>query len=224
MIGKIVKYAACSAFALTLACGTLFAQEIAHAAPSSAINTPSDPRPLTTVKLFSNLGPTPTNNYNDTTGFYFLGSANTVALSEQWDAVPFTPAQASHVTSVAAAIGVLTAATDGHFNLCIYSDNAGVVGTPLTGCPAATVANANATAVFGTCCALTTVHFAGAGLALTAHTQYWVVATTVDATHSTVTAVWSASNLAFQGFNVAQGGWFTQSDNAMAVSVSGTIP
>jgi hypothetical protein len=220
MVVKLLKYAVCAAFVLVLVCGTVSAQsplKSVHTAPSLVKeNVPAPPPVL--KKIFSNLGPTPTDNYNDAGGYYVLGSANTVGDPEQWIALPFTPTAASHVQAISVAIGVLTAGTPAGYTLGLYSDNAGVVGTLLGS------AAANATANYNTCCTLSTIHFAGAGIALTAHTQYWVVATANDVSNSAFTAVWDASNDYNIGGAESAGAWFTFSANDPAGEVLGSIP
>src|SRR5271169_194457 len=108
MVGKMFKPVLCL-FVVALACCTVFAQSergplVAHTTHSGAI-TPAKEAPASTVKIFSNLGPSPTNNYNDTTGYYVLGPTNSVGDGEQWIAVPFTPKANSTVTKLQMAIG-----------------------------------------------------------------------------------------------------------------------
>jgi hypothetical protein len=221
MVVKLLKYAVFTAIVLVLVCGNVSAQsplKSVHTAPSLVKeNTPAPPPVL--KKIFSNLGPTPTDNYNDAGGYYVLGSANTVALSEQWIALPFTTTAASHAQKIEAAIGVLTVGTPGAYTLGLYSDSgSNSVGTLLAS------GNATATTNYNTCCTLSAVSFTGAGIALTAHTQYWIVAEANDTSNAALTAVWDASNDYNIGGNEAQGGWFTFSANDPAAEVLGSIP
>jgi hypothetical protein len=228
-VGTILKYAAGAACVLTLACGSLYAQDlrVAHttAAPKSA-NVPSQPLPPAVVKLFNNLGPTPTDNYNDTTGYYVLGPTNSLADSEQWIGVPFTVTKAGDTitaTKVLTGITCLAATDCGRITVAIYNDGGGFPGTSLGG------GTTNVTAIFGTCCT-TTATTITPNVVLTSGTQYWVVATTIDTgagANPTFTGVWSASNLGnLDGNNVggneAAGTWFGFSANVPAVEVMGT--
>jgi hypothetical protein len=220
MVGRILKTAALGLFIFTLACCTLLAQSgpaIGHTSHSGIVTASHQP-PAGLVSIFSNLGPTATDNYNDTTGYYVLGPSNTLALSEQWIALPFTPKKSSHVEEVEAAVQLEDATTTNQFLLGLYSDNAGAVGTLLA---QDTVKNAPA---FGTCCTLVTARFKAPGISVTAGTQYWIVASSDDVNAPNFTGVWAASNNANIGGDVAMGGWFTFSANWPAGAALGTVP
>jgi hypothetical protein len=59
---------------------------------------------------------------------------------------------------------------------------------------------------------------------VTAGTQYWIVASSDDTHGPDLEAVWQASNDANTAANVAQGGFFTFSNNWPAGAAKGTIP
>jgi hypothetical protein len=215
MVGRILKPAVLGLFVVTLACCTLLAQSgpaIAHTSRSGIV-VPTQQDPVTLVTLYTNLGPTATDNYNDTTGYYVAGPTQTTT-SEQWIALPFTAKKASHARQLQVAVGLISATTN-QFIVGLYSDNAGVVGTLLA---QATAHNAPA---FGTCCTLVSVNIAST--ALTANTQYWVVASSDDVNAPDFLGVWQATNQNIGG-DVALGGWFTFSANVPAGAVKGTVP
>jgi len=201
-------------FVLTLASGILWAQDGPKAAHTnrSAQVTPMQAQPTTTKTIFSNFGPSLTNSYNPSTGYYVLGPNNSVGLGEQWIGLPFTPLKNSSATIISAAIGVET----GYHavNLGIYSDNSGTVGTLL--------ASSEATKIpaFGTCCQ--TVNVEIPATALTAGTQYWIVATTDDVNAPNFTGVWMSTNSSTISYNPSQEGWFDFSGNVPAAAVKGT--
>ena len=95
-------------FVFALFCGTSFAQSAAPAiahTTHSGIVTPAQPTPATLKTIFTNLGPSKTDDYNDTAGLYIMGPTNSFGDSEQADAVPFTPKSNSHVTQLQVAVG-----------------------------------------------------------------------------------------------------------------------
>ncbi len=189
---------------------------VAHTTASAFI-TPGTPVPAGLKTIFSNLGPTPTDEYNDTTGYYVLGSANGLGDSEQWIAFPFTPKANSHAEQIMTAVQWNSSGTN-QFILTLNSDNAGLPGTVLA---TMTVKNAP---TFGTCCKFSSAKIASPGVALTAKTQYWVVAQADDVNASTFEGVWASSNDNNIAANEAQSGWFSFSNNVPALSVSGTVP
>jgi hypothetical protein len=225
MVGRIPKLLA-GAAVLALACGTLLAQDAQLRQPLTAhtthtgTNTPAKQPPATLKPIFTNLGPTATNDYNDTTGYYVLGSENTVGDPEQWIAVPFTPKAASHVTQLQVAVGLCTTDCSGGSTgivvVGLYSDSSGTVGTLLASGTATKIP------VFGTCCQLVSVTIPST--AVTAGTQYWIGVTTNDTKSPQTTAVWQASNDANTAGDVGLGGWSTFSNNWPAAAANGTIP
>jgi hypothetical protein len=98
----------------------------------------------------------------------------------------------------------------------LYSDNAGVVGTALA------TGHSTHLPTFGSCCQLVTVNIAST--AVTAGTQYWIVANSDDTNGPDLAAVWQSSNDANTGGDVALGGWFTFSNNLPAAAAKGTVP
>ena len=210
-----VKRALVCLFTLTLASGMLWAQgpKVAHTTHQGAI-VPMNV-PATTLKtIFSSLGPSATNAYNDTTGYYVLGPNNSVGDGEQWVAVPFTPAANSTVTEISEAIGWISGPKA--IILGIYADDAGVPGALLTS------GETNKVPAFGTCC--TTVNVTVTGASLTAGTQYWVGVQTDDTNAPGFTGVFESTNSSNIAYNPAEEGWFSFSGNVPAALVRGTIP
>lgn len=210
----VLKRALGCFFVLTLASGILWAQglKVAHTTPSGH-NTPAN-EPAGLKVIYSNLGPTATNDYNDTEGYYVLGPSNSVGDPEQWIGIPFTPKANAHVEVLQAAIGWESGTKV--VDLGLYSDNAGVVGTVL--------ASGHSTQIptFGTCCQVVTVSITST--AVTAGTQYWLVATSDDTHAPNFTGVFQSSNQANIGYNVGQAGWGTFNAEVPAGAVRGTIP
>jgi hypothetical protein len=211
----VMKRAICGLFFLMLTCGMLLAQNarVAHTTHSGAI-TPAKSTPPALQTIYTNLGPTATDFYNDTTGYYVTGPTNSGLISEQAIALPFTPRASAHVTALQAAIGWISGTT--LVDVSLYSDNLGQVGTLLASGHSAHLPT------FGTCC--TTVNVNIPSTAVTAGTQYWIVATSDDVHAPTLEAVWQSSNDANTAANVALGGWFTFSNNWPAGAAKGTIP
>ncbi|MFZ0309332.1 MAG: hypothetical protein WCA76_22080 [Candidatus Sulfotelmatobacter sp.] len=203
---------------LALACGTVFAQshelKIAPTIAPSKVITPAKATPPALKPIYTNLGPTPTDDYNDTTGYYVLGPTNSIGDSEQWIAVPFTPKADSHVSELEVAVGLISGTPKVVVGL--YSDNAGTVGTLL-----ASGASTHIPA-YGACCTLVTVHITST--AVTAGTQYWIGVTTDDTKAPDFTGVFQSSNDANTGGNEAAGSWFTFSNNWPAAAALGTVP
>jgi hypothetical protein len=204
-------------FVLVLACGTVLAQShqpaIAHTTPSKVV-TPTRDAPPALAKIYSNLGPTATDNYNDATGYYILGPTNSEALSEQWIALPFKPKANSHVSELRVAVGLISGTP--RIIVGLYSDNAGAVGTLLASAPATHIP------AFGACCSLVTVHITST--AVTAATQYWIGVTTDDTNAPDFTGVFESSNDANTGGDESAGTWFTFSNNWPAAEALGTVP
>lgn len=213
----VLKRAVSCLFFLTLASGVLLAQDSELKTAHTTRFGPITPAPKTGPKLttiFSNLGPTSTNTYNATTGYYILGPNNSVGLSEQSIGVPFIPAANSHVQQIQAAVGWISGTS--LVNIGLYSDNAGTVGTLLASGHASTMP------VFGTCCQLVTVNLKST--AVTAGTQYWIVATSDDSNAPDFTGAFAASNLAIIAGDVGLTGWFSFTTNTPAAAARGTVP
>ncbi len=211
----VLKRALSGLIALTFASGMLFAQgpKVAHTVHSGLV-TPAAKTPGTMATIFSNLGPSATNLFNDTTGYYVLGPDNSVGYSEQWIGVPFTPTASAHVKMLQAAIGYISGTS--LVNIGLYSDNGGTVGTWL--------ASGQGTVIplFGACCQVVTVTIPSTPVK--AGTQYWIVASPDDTNGPDFTGVFQASNLAVISYNEAEGGWGSFTTNTPAAAAKGTLP
>jgi len=214
-------------FLLALCSVALFAQsrssgpKIIHTTEKSKTHTPAE-TPSGLATIYSNLGPS-TDAYNDANGAVVNGPAASVGISFSYS-VPFTPKSNAHVHEIRAAMSYLLGTNGANqVNLSIYSDASGVPGALLAG--PVTVANLPN---FGTCCALAAAVFANP-LAVTAGTQYWIVADTpTTGTGDDFYGVWDfnyktpflqASNVGGFAWSQVHGG-FEQG----AVGVFGTIP
>jgi hypothetical protein len=217
MVGKTFKVVLCLSV-LTLACGTLFAQShqplIAHTDTPSRVVTPAQAPPTGLKKIFSNLGPTTADYYNDTTGYYLLGPTNSVGDPEQWIAVPFIAKQDSHVAELQVAVGGISGTRKVFIGL--YSDNAGSVGTELVSGAAYEIPN------FGVCCHLVIVNVPPT--AVTEGAQYWIGVTTDDVNAPNFTGVVQSSNQGTTAYNPETEEWISFSNNWPAAAAFGTIP
>jgi hypothetical protein len=212
----VLKRALGVVFVVTLASGVLLAQaglKVAHTVHTGPI-TAAPKTPAGLKVIFSNIGPTPTNAYNDTTGYYVLGPTNSVGLSEQAIGVPFTPRSASHVTQLVVAVGWISGTS--LVNVGLYSDNAGTVGTLLASGQASVIP------AFGTCCGLVSVTIPSTAVAF--GTQYWIVASSDDTNGPDFTGVFQAANNGIIAGDVALGGWFSFTTNTPAAAAKGTVP
>jgi hypothetical protein len=211
----LLKRAICGSLFLMLTGGMLLAQsaKVAHTTHTGPI-TPAKNSPAALKTIYSNLGPTATDFYNDLTGYYVTGPTNAGLISEQWIALPFTPKVAAHVTALQVAVGYISGTM--LVDVGLYSDNAGQVGTLLASGHSAHIPT------YGTCCQ--TVNVLIPSTAVTAGTQYWIVASSDDTNAPDLEAVWQSSNDANTAANVALGGWFTFSNNWPAGAAKGTIP
>jgi hypothetical protein len=223
MAGKNLARVLSVLFVLMLACGSLSAQRMTyHATPpahqviSPAIEHPSVP-PVN-VTFFSNLG-TPTDLYYDLNGWVLAGPTNVTFGAAQWLAVPFTPSQSGHVTSVTAAIGSIGGTNS--ITVAVYNDD-GTLANPGTLIKSTTITTIQP---FGTCCTATVLaHYMPTAVAVTAGTQYWIVAETTNA-GTTFAGAWAFSTNSLVNFNLDDGnGWLGISDGGLAMSVKGTNP
>jgi len=213
----VLKRALSGLFVMTLASGMLLAQNSGplKVAKTNRIGaTTKTKNPSGTRKLWSNLGPSPSNAYNATTGYYILGPNNSVGLSEQAIGVPFIPHVNETVTSLQ--VGAQWISGTNKFIVGLYSDSAGTVGTLL-----ASGEGSNAPP-FGTCCA--TVNVTIPATSVSQGAQYWIVATPDDTSAPDFTGVFVASNDANIAGDVAQEGWFSFTTNTPAAAAWGTIP
>lgn len=212
----LLKRALSGLFVMTLASGILMAQssglKVAHTKNSGPVSKTKNPS--STRLIWSNLGPSPSNAYNATTGYYVLGPTNSVGLSEQWIGVPFTPKMNATVQVLQVAVQWISGTNS--FNVGLYTDNGGTVGTLIAG---GTGHNASA---FGSCCQ--TVNVAIPSTAISQGVQYWIVATSDDSGAADFTGVFDASNLEVIAGDVGLGGWFSFTTNTPAAAAWGTIP
>jgi hypothetical protein len=226
MVGKTLMRTLCCVLVLLLGCGMLMAQSRpksfhVNPNPNRVITpTPRSDSAAAQVTFFSNLGPTPDNNYYSLNGWVVAGPSD-VTFGEQWVGMPFIPKQTGHVRQIKVPIGWIEGTNK--FVVGLYSDNgAGTVGTLMK---QAVLQNAP---TFGDCCTLMTANMGNPGVAITAGTQYWVVANH----HPTALdfgGAWAWTNL-LQAFSIADGtDWTTYNIGDFglgnsAMSVSGTVP
>lgn len=196
----------------------LQAPEAGRAATS--LELPSSPirAPAAKITIFTNLGPTFANRYN-----YFVGSAiagSDVPAGELWQALPFTPGADVRVKTLTAAIGYLLGTR--LVNLGIYNDNAGTVGTPLPGGQGSTTEIPDS----GDCCELAKVKLPGAGVALIAGVQYWLVASPDNVNAPDFAGQWQHSNLALRAYKEPENfvSWNNVSGVWLAAEIRGTNP
>jgi len=212
----VLKRALSGLFVMTLASGILVAQssgpKVAHTKTSGAVTKTKNPAAARII--WSNLGPSPSNSYNATTGYYVLGPNNSVGLSEQWIGVPFVPKM--NATAVVLQVAVQWISGTNSFSVGLYTDNGGTVGTLIAG------GTGSGAPAFGTCCQ--TVNVAIPSTSLSQGVQYWVVASSNDSSAADFTGVFVASNLANIAGDVGQEGWFSFTTNTPAAAVWGTIP
>jgi hypothetical protein len=201
----------------------LFAQTGKHARTShitekSAIHVPPQEAPAALKKIYSNLYKVKTSLYNDVNGWTLSGPTSALGFT-QFIGLPFTPKANSHVSEVEVAVQYQGSGAN-QVNLSIYGDSGGAPGTLLAG--PVTVSNLS---TFGTCCTLTIASFTP--VAVTAGTQYWVVADTpATGTGSDFAGVWDFVFVNIpQAFNPGSG-WigFQGSTSEAAGEVLGTIP
>ena len=181
----------------------------------SAIYVPSQEGAMALKKIYSNLG-TKTDPYWVNAYSWSLAGPN-AANGPHFLAMPFTPKSNSTVEQVQVAVFYKTGANQ--VNLSIYGDAGGIPGILLAG--PATVTNL---ATAGTCCSLTVANFTP--VAVTAGTQYWVVADTpLTGTGSDFAGVWNhvAKDMPMS-FNRGTGWHADTADNLPAGEVLGTIP
>lgn len=184
---------------------------------SSPAAVPAQEAPAALQKIFSNLG-TSTDAYNDTIGWPANGPLS--GFGQDFVGLPFTPTANAHVYVVRAAIQYQSSGAN-QVNLNLYSDVNGAPGTVLAG--PVTVKNLP---TFGTCCTLAEATFT-AGAAVTAGTQYWVVANTpTTGTGSDFEGVWDFIATTYLNSFDTGSGWNSFKEDAYepAGAVYGTIP
>ena len=169
------------------------------------------------ITIFNNLGSTPTERFYPMLGPGMAGNRAPDG-SETWLALPFIPKANCHAKTLAAAIGYFSG--DMKVNLGIYSDNGGTVGTLLPGGQASTT---NIPA-YPSCCDLAEVVLPGAGVALTAKTPYWLVASTDDVNAPTFEGFWRETTV-FSNYQEPQFFFWTfVASNWLAAQIRGTAP
>lgn len=200
--------------ALTLCAASLHAQK-STAAPWTHFTEANAQSPDALVKIFSNLGPS-TMAYI-ANGYYVAGPLSALG-SSQFIALPFKPAMASHAMQLRAAVAWNSLGAN-QVNLSLYNDASGVPGTKIAG-----PVTVKSLPTFGTCCKVAAGTITST--ALTAATQYWIVADTpATGTGSDSEDVWNAVNQLNIAGNVAAGGWFAFAANLIpAGAVYGSIP
>ena len=205
---------------ITLFSMTLFAQNAARVTRTtekSAIHVPpADPaKGLQTI--YTNLGKSKTDLYNDTNGWRVSGPAS--VKKTQYIGMPFTPKSNSHVTEVQVAVQYNGSGAN-QVNLSLYSDTGGAPGTLLVG--PVTITNLPGS---GTCCTLTSALFTAT--VVTATTQYWVVADTpASGTGSDFLGIWDFVAVTPLQAGDVGAGWLpiTGYETEAAGRVLGTIP
>ena len=209
-----------SIFLAALSCACLGAQEpkLIHGSETVTLQGQA-PDPRTLQKIFSNLGPA-TNAYF-TQGWWNIIGPNSGSGFSQFTAMPFTPQASSHVWQLRAAIKNSGVGAN-QVNLSLYSDAGGVPATLLAG-PVTVTNLSNSPA----CCQLAVANF-GAGVAVIAGTQYWVVADTPSSgTGSDFRGLWAfvPPSKKLVGQNLGQS-WYTipAAIQDPAGAVYGTIP
>jgi hypothetical protein len=207
-------------FAIALCSASLRAQEpkiTRWSGTSSSAVVPAQEPPASLQKIFSDLG-SPTDAY--ASGGYTLSGPTSADGITQFIGLPFTPTADAHVYLVGAAVQYAGSGAN-QVNLSLYSDANGIPGTLLA--RPVTVTNLP---TFGTCCTLAEAAFT-AGVAVTAGTQYWVVANTpTSGTGSDFEGVWAFVPKSYLVAGDEGSGWtsvivFVQ---VPAGAVYGTIP
>jgi hypothetical protein len=202
---------------LTLLGQTGRSPRIVHTKEKSAIHVPPQEAPLGLKKIFSNLGSSKIDLYNDLWSFGLAGP--NAYGTHDFVGMRFTPKSDSHVVRVEVALNYFKG--DNQINLSIYGDSSGVPGILLAG--PVTVTNLP---TGGTCCALTIADFSP--VAVTGGTPYWVVADT--ALSGTGSDFWGGWSFVVQGktpflATSTIGGWLQIPGLALpAGEVLGTIP
>ena len=175
---KIFIRTLCYLFVAAMACGPVIAQHPTVAGsgkqislPSSSVVTPyrDADAPDVNITVAQNLGPTG-NVYSVTNGWIVSGpSSVTFGPTPFSVGVQFRPSVNCHAKILEAAIGWVEGVK--RVRLGIYTSSGGAVGTLIQDGATANIPN------FGACCVLTKVTLSGLGAALTAGTDYFLVAT-----------------------------------------------
>lgn len=203
----------------TLSAQTASAPRVLHIKEKSAIHVPPQEAPEGLKKIYSNLGESQTDLYDDADSWAVFGPNNSQNHVPFFIALPFTPKSNSHISQVRAAVQYAFGANQ--VNLSIYGDSSGVPGGLLAG--PVTVRNLPE---FGTCCLLAVANFSPVEVA--GGMQYWVVADTpLSGTGSDLQGFWNAvvKPVIPIASNVGGSGWAdVNADGLPAGEVLGTIP
>jgi hypothetical protein len=216
-----MKKTAMFVFAAALCSVSLFAQK-----PKGTVWTgvaspiqlePADPEGLT--KIFSNLGPA-TSAFSSG-GWYVAGPASELPGS-QFIGMAFIPKKDAHVSEVKVAVQYYGGGAN-QVQLSLYSDISGAPGVSLAG-----PVTLKSLPDFYTCCKTANATF-GTPVAVTAGTQYWVVANTpTSGTGDDFFGVWAfvPPAKALVGVDDNGGGWFSfqATIEEPAGAVYGSIP
>jgi len=213
-----MKKIAMFVFAIMLCTASLYAQKPKTIDYAGRIGAPTVDEPAVLTKIFSNLGPA-TAAYAGSA--WLLTGPLSASGGSQFIAMPFTPKQNAHVSQVRAAVQY-NASGANQVNLSLYSDASGAPGTLLAG--PVTVKNLP---TFYTCCKTANASFPA--VAVTAGTQYWIVADTpTTGTGSDLEGVWCfvPPTKILVGADENSGGWFNfaSGSNEPAGAAYGSIP
>ena len=169
------------------------------------------------VVIDQNFGPPPHRYF--TQGQLVTGK-EAASEPEIWDAFPFTPRTEVHATTLAAAIEYISGTK--LVNLGVYSDEEGTVGSLLPGGQGSTTD----IPASDECCALAVVTLPGAGVALTAGTRSWLVASPDNVNAPTFKGQWQNSTLGIRAFEEPEHAfhWTGVASGLLAAEIRGTFP
>jgi hypothetical protein len=229
-MNQIIKKISLAIVVAALASGTLIAQTKAPTVqqPGKVTILPHFPSvqipyrednsdiPDVTISIAKNLGPTG-NSYVIDNGWLVTGASDPTFGGPFSVGIQFRPTVNCHATILTAAITYFEGTKN--LRLGIYSSNLGAVGTLIQDGATTNIPN------FGTCCTLSKVTLSGGGAALTAGTDYFLVATAGSADEALVwdfvPPVGGGAN--GQSFNAGLG-WDAEWTYYGAYQVKGTNP
>ena len=197
-------------FSLALFAQTGERPRMVHTTEKSAIHIPPQEAPTALKVIFSNLGTSKTDLYNDAFG-------SVISVNESL-AVPFTPKSDSHISQVQVAAQYQDGANEVHVS--IYEGSGDIPETLLAG-----PVKVKNLPDFGTCCTLAAANFSP--LAVSAGTKYWVVlGTPLTGTGSDFEGVWVEAVKPLVPIAINELGHWVQlnADSVGATEVLGTIP
>gem|GEM_PF-1684502 len=189
------------------------------AEPGKAARSSDATAPAANVTIFTNLDRRGDLLYSYGSGPVVAGNDSS-SSEELWQALPFTPRKDVHAKTLAAAVGHTSGTKK--ISLGIYSDSAGTVGTPLPGGQGSTTDIPES----GVCCELTRVRLPGAGVALQAGVQFWLVASPDNENAPDFFGQWQDSILAVRAYKQPEFfiGWTNVSGGWLAAEIRGTSP